>query len=277
MSNLIGLMWTNGADEDILEETLGEAIKNFDTTYIAITPEAKGEKSWQIARSLQVRYPGKIEHIQRESERNDRAQRNSLLKKIREKYKPEDTWCHVIESDTFFLETDPREAIKKFSKFDLACTYHMLNACRKPGTWDKEDKWPNWDKPIREIMTYCHWMEIILYAWRPLPKLYFDPNTFKPWPCGFSKYVKNNQGVKAISRVSDAPLVLHCGIRGPTFLYNKFKYMGPRHRKYASWDLRSPETIEKTCSFFQEWAAKAHPANREEWSKWITTKKEIQV
>lgn len=262
---IIGMMW--GKNEgDILEEVVLDAIKHVDSIFIADGQSTDG--SWEILKSLKSRYPDKIEHIQQESEEQDRAQRDSLLNEIRARYRPEDTWVQLIESDIFILDTDIREVVKNH---EIGVSWQALNAVRKPGTWKGWDTYPNWNCSIREVMPYAHYMETMLYTFRPLPLLSYSHFQWRPWPAGFSNYV-GDKPLKSRATYPESPLLFHVGYRGPTHFYLKYKHMGPRHRKYKNWDLTSPETVEKTVAFFNgDWNSGVGlvEASRKGWIDWL--------
>lgn len=258
--NLIGMLW-NRNEADILEEVIRDAAAKVDALYIA--DGFSTDRSWEIIGNLKAKLPN-IEHIQQLPEFQDRAQRNSLLNLIRARYKPQDTWVQVIESDTFILDTDIREAIRLYAVEDMAVTWKMLNACRPRGQWRDHDTWPRWGKPIREVMPYAHEMEQVLYTFRPLPELSFDHQKWRPWPNGFTAYT--TKPVQRIPRGPRAPLILHCGYRGPSHFHAKYKHMGHYHTRYKSWRVDSPEAVEQTVSFFNgHWNANPFAASRMGW------------
>jgi glycosyltransferase involved in cell wall biosynthesis len=259
--NLIGMLWTRN-EADIIEEVIVAAARQVDALFVADGHSTDG--SWQLIRSLQRRFKN-IEHVQQENESEDRAQRNSLLDKIRERYKPEDTWVQVFEGDMFTLETDIRTAIRDYAVEDMGVPWFALNACRLRGTWAGVDRYPDWPGMIRETMPYAHYMETLLYSFRPLPELRFVQKYWRPWPRGFSHYTSQNLFLQPCGR--EMPLLLHVGYRGPKHFYSK--YGGPnkqQHQKYESWNLSTPESIEKTVYFFNGvWNAEAVPATRAAW------------
>lgn len=262
--SIVGQFWTKN-EGDILEETIIDSLKHVDSLFIADGQSM--DNSWEIIKSLKLRYPDKIEHIQQESEIGDRAQRTSLLNKIRERYRPEDTWVQIIESDMFLLDTDLREITKTS---DLAITWQTLNAVRFPGTWKNVDTYPNWNSSIRTLMPYVHWMEVMLYTFRPLPKLKYDQDIWRPWPKGWTYYT--DKPVEKKKKEENSPLLLHVGYRGPTHFYNKYKNMGAHHTKYTNWRLKHVESVESTVYFFNGvWndPNKIFPASREGWINWL--------
>jgi hypothetical protein len=79
--------------------------------------------------------------------------------------------------------------------------------------------------------------------------------------------------MKVPVRGKGAPILAHYGYRGPTHFHKKYHPgMGDFHSRYTDWDLRSPESVEKTCFFFNgTWNGTLHPMSREGWesrSEW---------
>lgn len=250
------MLWSRG-EADILEEVVRDAATKVDTLFCAAGDAA----DWDILQRLQRE--GVVEHIQREDETFDRAQRNSLLAKIRERYNPVDTLVQVIESDVFLLETDVRAAWREHAVDDVGMGWIMLNAVRHPGTWKGADAYPDWPAPIREVMPFAHEMERVTYTFRPLPGIEFDHWTWRPWPRGFSRYTQ-----EPLDRPKGdmAPLLLHVGYRGPMHFHLKYRHMGKRHTKYRTWWVNSPENVERTVAYFNGgWNGDAFPATREGW------------
>jgi len=261
-------MW-NRNEGDILEETILDSFNHVDSLFIA--DDNSTDNSWEIIKSLKGRYPDKIEYIRNEREDpKDQGQRQSLLNEIRKRYKPQDAWVQIIESDIMILDTDIREALKtKWCRADIVMSWMTLNACKKPGEWEKNDEYPNWTKPIKEIMPYGHWMEVMTYTFRPLPKLIYNLDIWRPWPQGWHHYTRgaideNNRGLSA-------PLLAHYGYRGPKHFFQKFngKFADGFHKKYRSWDLRSVESVRNTVSFFNgEWNGGCFELSRQGWKNW---------
>lgn len=264
---IVAMSWSRN-ESDIIEEIIIDALPKIDTLFIADGQSTDG--TWEIIKSLQKRYPDKIEHIQQENERKDKAQRNSLLNKIRERYKPENSWVQLLESDIFILDTDIRKLLKDNSN-KIAIPWQTLNAVRKSGTWKEVDTYPNWTMPIKQLMPYAHWMEVMLYTFRPLPELSYSSDSWRPWPRGWTKYTNEPLDVKR--KGFDSPLLLHCGYRGPTHFYNKYKYMGRFHKRYPEWRLKHVEAVENTVYFFNGvWNDPSFNASREGWIEWLTAR-----
>jgi len=266
--HLIGMLW-NYDEADILEEILEDAILHVDSLFIA--DDESTDNSWEIIQSFQKKHPDKVEYTRHKRNPKDKGQRQALLTEIQKRYKPEDTFVQVIESDMMILDTDIRESLKTFAVHDIAMSWHALNAVRDPGTWKEVDTFPNWEIPIKKLMPKAHWMEVMLYTFRPLPKIHFNPDVWRPWPRGFSHYVGDKPVKTANSKSLYTPLLAHYGYRGPTHFYRKFKKMGMGnyHSKYPSWILRSPETVDSTVSFFNgEWNGNNFEMSRGGWKSY---------
>mgnify|MGYP005827619945 CR=1 FL=1 len=264
MDNIIGMMW-NYNEADVLEEVIRAALPHVDSLFIA--DDNSKDNSWEIIQSLKKMYPDKIEYIRnKRADPRDQGQRQSLLNEIRKRYKPENSWVQIIESDIMILDTNIREALKDFAQQDLGMSWQTLNAAREPGTWKEADTYPEWDKSITEIMPLAHWIEVMLYTFRPLPDLAYNLDTWKPWPQGFAKYSTGE--LTFGRRCLNAPLLAHYGYRGPTHMYLKNKHLDS-HRKYTSWRFDSPEVVEETVYFFNGiWNNGLFPMSREGWINW---------
>ena len=261
--SIIGIMW-NYNEADILAEIIEAALPHVDSLFIADDESTDG--SWNIIQQFASEKPDKIEYTRHKRVKGDKGQRAALLSEVRRRYKPENTLVQVIESDVMILDTDIREAWDKYAVKDVALTWQALNACRSPGDWDSIDTYPNWGAPIKSIMPKAHWMETMLYTFRPLPKLHYTP-LWRPWPRGFSHY-SGEGSIEWKRRVLDAPLLAHYGYRGPTHFYKKYGRKG-HHRKYTSWNLETRESIEKTVFFFNgQWTSDAFPMSREGYISW---------
>lgn len=270
-NHIVGMLW-NKDEGDILAEIIESALTNVDSLFIA--DDGSTDNSWNIIQDFAKKRKDKIEYIRNKRENPiDKGQRQALLTEIQKRYKGENTWVQIIESDIMILDTNIKEAINsKWASSDLTVSWQTINAGRKPNTWKEVDTYPNWDKSITKIMPYGHWMEVMLYTFRPMPKIRYNLDTWRPWPQGFTAYSK--EPLEERNRGLDAPLLAHYGFRGPTHFYEKFKKMGKTgkpHSKYPSWDLRNPETIAKTVSFFNgEWngPGSLFPMSRKGWIAW---------
>lgn len=248
MDKIVGMMW-NRNEGDILEEIIEAALPHVDSLFIA--DDGSTDNSWEIIKGFAERRKDKIEYIRNHRDvPNDQGQRQSLLNEIRRRYKPENTWVQIVESDIMIVATNIRNALAEFAVDDIAMTWQVLNAVRPTGTWKEIDTYPNWTKPIKEIMYNHHRLEIMLYTFRPLAALYYEP-IWRPWPKGFSKYT--TKPVKVFKKGNPkSPLLGHFGYRGPTHLHKKFNPQGlnPCISRNGVWDFSTIETIEKTVPFF---------------------------
>ena len=271
MDNIVGMFW-NCNEADILEETLTDAIKHVDSIFIA--DDGSTDNSWEIIQSFAQKHPDKVEQIRnKRDDPRDKGQRQAMLSEIQRRYKPQDTWVQIMESDIMILDTDIRESLKEWASLDISMAWHLINACRVAGTWKEADTYPNWPISIKDIMPFGHWMEVMTYTFRPMPKLEYNLDTWRPWPQGWTHYI-GNQVMENTHRGLSVPLLTHYGYRGPTHFYEKFKKMGKadgHHSKYKTWDLRSVESVEKTVSFFNgEWTGEGSrfPMSRGGWIGW---------
>ena len=174
-----------------------------------------------------------------------------------------------MNTETGFAERNIKKAIKEHAVHDLAMSWMCINAARPAGTWKEVDTYPNWKMSMREMMPEAHWMEFMLYTFRPFEGLSYQ-DQWRPWPSGFSKYAGTKQVKGAYGRKPSAPLLLHVGYRGPTHFYEKYKDKWPNkmHRKYP-WDISSVKKVEETCFFFNgTWNKDLFPASRKGWAAW---------
>jgi len=266
--SIVGMMFCHN-EGDILAQTIEAAIPKVDKLYIA--DDGSTDNSWDIIKAMKHAHGrDRVAAYKRQANKNDKGQRSFLFNEIKKENKAEDTWVQVIESDIIILDTDVREAIRDHSVHDMAMSWIALNAAREVGTWREADTYPHWGRPLTEIMPYAHWLEVMLYTFRPLEKLYFDREPWRPWPRGFSHYT-SEQVKGSYGRKPDAPLLLHVGYRGPTHFHKKYfgKWPNNRHRKYNEWDVTSPESCEKTVWFFNGyWNKELYPATRAGWKHW---------
>ncbi len=256
--HLVGMMW-NKNEGDLLPDTIASALQSVDTLVIA--DDSYTENIWSISQGFAAHHKDQIEHIQRKPNSADRGQKQALLTVIQQRYKPEDTWVQILESDIMVLETDIRRAIKERSN-DVVMEWQLLNASPAPGlNWDDFDDYPNWRRPIQEVMTHAHKMELMPYTFRPFEALSYKSVAWRPWPQGFSRVTKGKQ------QTSDyTPILAHYGYRGPTHFYEKYKSCGKRHPRYRDWDLTSLESVKKTVPFFNErWTRYGFPMSRYGW------------
>lgn len=248
------MMW-NKDEGDLLPSTIASALENVDTLVIADDGSTDG--SWGIIREWDNACP-EIEHIQQNPRKDDPAQRQQLLNVIRDRYKAEDTWVQIIESDIMVMDTDIRTAIKERALSDTCVKWSLINAVIPPDKdWDEFDEYPYWSKPIQDILTYGHWIEEMTYTFRPHAELRYSDGPWRPWPKGFSKF-----GVGKGEYTNDyTPLLAHYGYRGPTHVHQKWG--DKKVRKYPSWDFTSPEAAKKTMYYFNGvWNSNAWPMSR---------------
>jgi hypothetical protein len=212
--HIVGMMW-NRNEGDIIAETIESALRHVDTLVIA--DDGSTDNSWDVIQGFAKRHKDQIEHIQRRPNKTDRGQKKSLLEVIKSRYRPEDTWVQVVESDIMIWETDLRRALKERSD-EVSMIWTLLNAVIPPDLcWEALDEYPTWSKPITEIMTYSHRMEEMTYTFRPFEKLAYTAH-FTPWPKGFSK-VEHKCATKEMTEYT--PLLAHFGYRGPTHMNTK--------------------------------------------------------
>jgi glycosyltransferase involved in cell wall biosynthesis len=239
--HIVGMMW-NKNEGDILEEIILSALDHVDSLVIA--DDGSTDNSWDIIQIMSVQHP-EIEHIQQNPNKADPAQRQQLLNLIRERYKPEDTWVQVIESDIMILEPDIREALERRSN-GVFMDWKLLNGVLDPARdWKEWDMYPNWDRPIQEILTHQHKLEVMTYTYRPFKELVYRADPWRPWPSGFGCVPRSNK-----KRVGDAPLLAHYGYRGPTHMQQKYLPSGRFHKKYKDWDFKSIDSTLSTVPYF---------------------------
>ena len=254
MEHIVGMMW-NKNEGDLLTDTIASALENVDTLVIA--DDGSTDNSWDIIQGFAAHHKDQIEHIQRAPDKNDKAQRQALLNVIQQRYRPEDTWVQLIESDIMIMDTDIRLCLNDRANGKVSMRWRLLNATVPHEVeWMDVDTYPNWDKPIQEIMSHGHILETMTYTFRPFPEVTYTGQTrWRPWPDGLGKYPASPP-----QTLNDyKPLLAHYGYRGPVHFYKKFAKQGISwHPKYTSWDLTSPESVRKTVSFFNgEW--NSHP------------------
>lgn len=271
---IVGMMW-NRNEGDILEEIITNALPHIDSLFIA--DDNSTDSSWEIIKSF-AKHP-KVEYVRnRRDDPRDQGQRQSMLDEIRRRYKPENTLVQIYESDMMILETDIRESFSTHADYGISLSWQVLNAVRLPGTWKEVDTYPNWPENIAKIMGHAHRMEVMTYTFRPLPKLYYNLDTWRPWPQGFSYYIQNarTDGVGDVVgvKMNDgkrrySPLLAHYGYRGPKHFFKKFHLdKGLKTDKSGTWDLTSIEAIERTVPFFNGgWNGGAHEMSRKGWKK----------
>jgi glycosyltransferase involved in cell wall biosynthesis len=248
------MMW-NKNEGDILADIISAAVQKVDTLFIA--DDGSEDASWNVIQAAKNWFDN-IEYIQQEPNKFDPAQRQALLNEIRKRYKPEDTWVQIIESDIMILDTDVRKAIEERAVGDVYVDWALINAVIPPDkSWDELDKFPSWGESIKDVMTYGHWIENMTYTFRPYRELWYDTGPWRPWPKGFSSFELTKKPIGDYT-----PLLAHYGYRGPTHMMRK--YGGKTVRKYPSWDFSSREKVLETVYYFNGvWNGGAHPLSRE--------------
>ena len=136
---IVGLMF-NKNEGDILQEIIEAALPHVNS--IMIADDGSMDKSWDIIQSIQNKHKDKVEHIQRNPNTVDKGQKQSLLDKIQQRYRPENTLVQIIESDIMIVDTDIRKAFKERSN-GVYLNWILLNAARegKRG-WEGADDYP---------------------------------------------------------------------------------------------------------------------------------------
>ena len=257
--HIVGMMW-NKNEGDILTEIISDALRHVDTLMIA--DDGSTDNSWDIIQGFAAHHKDQIEHIQQAPEKRDRGQRRSMLNRIQERYRPEDTWVQIVESDIMILETDLERVLNERSN-DVSLEWILLNAVIPPDkNWSDMDEYPNWSKSIQDIMTYGHRMETMPYTFRPFKELMYSNKRWRPWPQGFSKTTDKE---KTREMTDYTPLLAHYGYRGPTHMCKK--HAGKLIPKYAQWDTSTIETTKATLSMFDAKLVKkySHPLTRSGW------------
>ena len=237
---------------DILPYTLPEALKHVDSMFISDDGSIDG--SWELIQYFKQKYPDKIEYIRQEPSEFDQGQRSALLIEIQKRYKAENTWVQVIESDVFLHTTDLRTLISTTCRNDISVDWCFMNATRRD--WiGVHEFYPHWPEDIRVIMPLFHKMETLLYTYRPLPGLYFE-QTWRPAPKGFGVYYAQHEPYSRRRRSLDTrgrtPLALHYGYRGPTHMLTKWNRRAVRPESNVTRhgeDYTSIETLMKTSPY----------------------------
>ena len=88
---------------------------------------------------------------------------------------------------------------------------------RKGGEWPPEfEMYPNWDRPIQEVMPHCHILEKAPYTWRPYDGVMFG-RKWSPVPRGLELHGPMMGGEWRVKRNvcrEDIPLWGHYNVRG---------------------------------------------------------------
>ena len=260
---VVGMMFSHN-EGDILAEILENCLDQVDAWFIS--SDNSTDNCWDIIQDFQRQHPDKIEYIRNHrDDPRDIGQRQSMLEEIRKRYKPENTWVQALDADMMFLDTDVKQAIKDFAHKDIAVTWLILNAVRKPGTWSEVDTYPLWGASIKEVMPYAHPIENGLYTFRPLHELSYDLDTWKPWPRGFGHYIQGEK-VKKKNDGPHIPILAHYGYRGPKHYYRYHE--GQDITKYP-WKTGSLQEVEDTVFYFNGvWNQDLMLMSRESWLEW---------
>ncbi len=242
--HIVGMMW-NKNEGDILVDIIESALQHVDT--LVISDDGSTDNSWDIIQGFAAHHKDQIEHIQRAPNKKDKGQRQDLLNVIKERYKPEDTWVQIIESDIMILDTDIKRAIRERGGNDSFINWRLLNATiPNEQKWPDVDAYPNWSRPIQEIMTYAHILEDMKYTFRPFEEITYEEDArWRPWSGGLSQPYPD-------CTTQYTPLLAHYGYRGPKHFHKKFfidQGLGI-HAKYRHWLLISPASVYATVSFF---------------------------
>ena len=251
---IVGMMW-NKNEGDLLRDTIASALQHVDTLVIA--DDGSDDNSWDIIKEFAGSHKDQIEHIQQAPNKADKAQRHALLNVIKSRYRPEDTWVQIIESDIMILETDVRRAIKERGGNNTFIIWKLLNATIPDyQKWPDVDEYPNWSKPIQEIMTHAHILERMKYTFRPFKEITYErQDRWRPWPSGLSQPYPD-----ALTEYT--PLLAHYGYRGPKHYHKKFYLdrgisVGPKNKDRI---LTSPESVFATVPLFNgEWTSNPNP------------------
>lgn len=252
-------MWTLN-EADIIDETVESALKNVDT--LMVLDDGSTDGTWERLEKFKSR----LEYLVKKPNGKPKMWgQNHLLSVVRKRFKPSDTWVQIIESDIMICDTNIRDAISRFSVNDMAVHWQLLNAVRSDWA-DGDDEYPNWSKPISEVLPRFHWYEKMLYTFRPVSELVYVET--KPWPKGFSGYK-----VADIHRKHDeSPLLAHYGYRGPKHFCKKYARRGKFHPKYKSWRIDDPVEVMKTVPFFNgRWNGESVTGEltRKGWQRWL--------
>jgi len=264
--NIIGIMWAYN-EGDIIRETIEDALGKVDALLVA--DDGSTDDTLDIIKS----FGSKLELIVDKSMvgRNQPHlwARQYLLNEAKKRFNPNETWIQIIEADMMILDTDIRTALTRYAKNNVVMFWQTLNACRR--NWEGEDKYPNWDRSIKEVMPDCHWIEYMLYTFRPLEGIEFSWEP-KPWPRGFGRY--NVKDYK--KKHTDSPLLAHYGYRGPTHYMRKYGHRGATHPKFKDQKIDTIENVLKTVPNFNgTWnnhLVDTHELSRKGWIGWLTGK-----
>lgn len=262
---IIGVMWAKN-EGDLLPYTIPAAQKMVDA--LLVVDDDSTDNSYDVMKSFKLDYLARKRDIGYDT-------RQHLMDITRQWYGHKDTWVQIIESDTILDPEIPlRDLYAKWAVKDVGVTFHMLNCVRRD--WDNEyDRAPTFG-PGREpwvVLPEAHYMERLLYAFRPLPGLSYLDQRRVPWPRGFAQYGYSERRKRRV----DNPLVWHYGFRSPTHYYNKMKAAGRKKTgKYTEWRFDNPQAVKDTVYLYNGvWnrhPIDVFPTTRECYGNWLDTK-----
>lgn len=238
---IVGMMFCKN-EADVLPLTIPAAMRVVDSLFIS--DDGSHDSSWEIIKYYKQQYPNKIEHIQQRPDPLDQGQRAALLDEIRRRYKPQDTWVQLIDAD-MVVDVADSDTLQRFidanARSNAVVKWAVMNAVRE--NWEGVHQfYPSWPEDLRTLMPKFHVLEKVFYTFRPFPDLYYNAE-WKPWPKGFSKYIKDTDDGHTPTKWS-VPLLLHYGYRGPTHLFQRLG--GKSKDKYG----QEYDSIEKIAATF---------------------------
>jgi hypothetical protein len=268
---IVGIMW-NKNEGDILNESISKALPLVD--HLLLSDDLSSDNSWDIIRNRK----SELTYISRYGETSgskkyDKSvwQRQSLLDKAVELF-GRNIWIQVIESDLMAIDTNIREQVEtKTYVHGIALWWITCEAIRKEWT-EKDEKYPNWDKSIQEVMPYGFILEKAAYTWRPYDGVYFT-NKWSPVPRGLDKHGPVLGGEWRVRRFNckpDTPLWGHYNVRGKKHF----------NAKYKGVDMTRKSVLKrKLCAFEipHIHPERVFPLTREGWTEFITNNRKRTV
>ncbi len=257
---IIGIMW-NKNEADILDETITKALPLVD--HLLVVDDDSDDSSWDIIRS----HKSELAYVNRYSESGQeyskaRWQRQHLLDQAVLMYGT-DIWVQVIESDLIAIGTDIREQVETRNHLHgIGIWWITIEAVRKE--WTPEDeKYPNWNKSIQEVMPWGHILEKAPYTWRPYPDIYFGER-WSPFPRGLDKYgsLGGEWRVRRRHCKEDSPLWGHYNVRGHKHFDHKYRNANPNSKAKAKRELMAFTVPKDLPDVLFE-------LNREEWRRLV--------
>jgi len=258
MSEIAGIMW-NKNEGDILNETISKALPLVD--HLLVSDDESSDNSWDIIRSRK----SELTYISRYNETPGSSlykksvwQRQSLLDKAIELF-GRDIWIQVVESDLIAIGTNVREQLETRNHVHgVSMWWITCEAVRK--SWTEEDeKYPNWDKSIQEVMPWGFILEKAPYTWQPVEGVEFGEK-WNPVPRGLHKhgFLTGEYRVRRHNCKEDVPLWGHYNIRGKKHFNIKYKNIDLSRKSVA----RRIQCAFETPVRFPE---KLFPLTREGW------------